>query len=487
MTATHTQASAAPAASPAGTGPPAPVPNGTAAGTGSDFMRISVAGSAGRADLAVPAALPLARLLPELLRHAGEEPGTDGGVRHGGWVLCRVDATRLDPAAGLAAQGVREGELLFVRHGTADTTPPLYDDVVEVITEHGSGAGWTARATRAVTAVLAAFAVLACCAALAAAPGRLPGGLGLGVAAFALAVAVLMSRAFGDVPAGTFAAVLAAPPAMLGAVLLLGGEGWGAGHLLMACVVLAVAGTLGPLLVGGGDGTFTALVTAGILAGIGAGICGIWGVAPDRAAAVTGPLALALTTVLPTVALRIARTPAPYVAGSAEDLEALPSQLEHAALRGRVARARKLLIGLVAGCQLVAGGATVVLFAAGELWPAVTGTALVLLILLRARLFKDAAQALIPLSTAVLATAGAVVFTVLRLSGDTVWLLGAMVPGAVLVALISGLVGLFAGRQRVNPRASRALDMLETTVLLSVVPLVLAVWGVYSTLLNFKV
>jgi type VII secretion integral membrane protein EccD len=252
-------------------------------------------------------------------------------------------------------------------------------------------------------------------------------------------------------------------------------------------VVLAVVGALGPVLVGGGDGTFAALVTAGLLACAGAAVCGIWGVSPARAASVTAPLALALTTVLPTIALRIARTPAPYVAGSAEDVEELPSQLEHAALRDRITRARQLLIGLVTGCHVVAGGGTVLLFAAGGLWPSVTGGVLVLLILLRARLFKDAAQAVIPLVTAVLTAAGAMTFLVLALAGERVPLLGVVLPGALLVALISGLTGLFAGRRPVNPRASRSLDMLESALLLSVVPLVLAVWDVYSALLNFRV
>lgn len=471
---------------PAGAAPGAPSAPGAPAG-GAEFLRIGVAGAAGRADLAVPAALPLAHLMPALLEHAGQEVGPDGGVRHGGWVLCRVDGTRLDPAAALAAQGVREGDLLFLRHGSAHTAAPLYDDVVEVVTEHGSGTAWPARATRAVAAVLAAVAVLACCAALLAAPGRLSGWLGLGVAVFALAVAVLMSRAFGDIAAGSLAAVLAAPPAMFGAVRLLGGDGPGAGHLLLACVVLAVVGALGPVLVGGGDGTFAALVTTGLLAAVGAAVCGIWGVSPARAAAVAAPLALALTTVLPTLALRIARSPAPYVAGSAEEIEELPSQLEHAALRERIARARQLLIGLGTGCHLVAGGGTVLLFATDELWPRITGGVLVLLILLRARLFKDAAQAAVPLVTAVLAAAGAVTFLVLGLAGERLPLLGAVAPAAVLVALIAGLTGLFAGRRRVNPRASRTLDLLETTLLLSVVPLILAVWGVYGTLLDLRV
>ncbi|WP_438363663.1 type VII secretion integral membrane protein EccD [Streptomyces marincola] len=471
--------------------------NGGTAGTrqapgGTDFVRVGLAGPAGRADLAVPTGVPLARLMPGLLAHAGEEPGQDGGVRHGGWILRRADGTRLDPSATLGAQDVREGDVLFVGHGHDDTTPPLYDDVAEVIGEHGVRVGWPAAATRGTAAALAAFALLAGCAALAVAPGRLPGWLGLGTALLALTVGVLMSRAFGDVRAGTFAAVLAAPPAMLGAVRLLGTEagtvdGFTAGHLLLACAVLAVTGALGPVLVGGGDGTFAALVATGPLAATGALLCAVWDVTPAEAASVTAPLALALTTVWPTLALRLSRMPAPHVASAAEDLETLPSQLAHDALRARIARARRLLAGLLAGSHLVAGAGTLVLFGSGELWPGVLGAVLVVLTLMRARLFVEAGQRAVPLATALLSAVGAAAFLLAGRTGESLTPLGVALPLALVTALVAGCVALFAGRYQVNPRLSRAADILETTVLLSVVPLALAVWEVYSALLNLRV
>ncbi|MDT0347686.1 type VII secretion integral membrane protein EccD [Streptomyces litchfieldiae] len=461
------------------------------ASAGATFVRVGIAGPTGRADLAVPTAVPLIRLMPALLRHAGQEPGPDGGVRHGGWVLRRADGTRLDTVSTLAAQDVREGDLLFIGHGTDDTTPPLYDDIAEVIGRDGVRVPWPTAATRWVTGSLATLAMLTACAALDAAPGRLPGWLGLATALFALAVGVLMSRAFADSRAGAFAAVLAAPPAMLGAVRLLGGGtgilgGSTAGQLLLACGVLAVVGAVGPLLIGGGDGTFATLVVTGPLAATGALVCALWDVHPARAAAITAPLALALTTLWPTVALRLARIPAPHVAATVEELEELPSQLEHDRLRARIAVARRLLLGMQVGSHLVAGGGALVLFGSTRLWPGVLGTVLVLLMLTRARLFKDTAQVAIPLATALLAVAGAAAAFVDDRFGETVPTLGVALPIALLTALVTGTIGLFAGRTRLNPRVSRAIDVLETTLLLSVVPLCLAVWEVYSALLDLR-
>ncbi|RMI29789.1 EsaB/YukD family protein, partial [Streptomyces triticirhizae] len=140
---------------PAASGADAPAPQ-------VEFVRVGLAGPAGRADLAVPASVPLARLLPMLLRHSGEDAGPDGGLGHGGWVLRRADGGRLTAAASLAEQDVVEGELLFLcRADDDDPAPPVYDDVVEVVGAHGVRAPWPASATRAGAGALAALAVLA--------------------------------------------------------------------------------------------------------------------------------------------------------------------------------------------------------------------------------------------------------------------------------------------------------------------------------------
>ncbi len=485
---THTLTSAPGPAPATGPAPTTPTTAPHRAPRTLEFVRIGLAGPAGRADLAVPATVPLARLLPMLLRQAGEDPGPDAGLRHGGWVLRRSDGTRLEASASLADQGVAEGDLIFLGHGDDDAMPPLYDDVVEVIGEHGVSSPWAAPAARRGAAALAALALLAACGALIAAPGRVPGWLGLATAVLALGVGVLMSRGFGDLRAGTFSGVLAVVPAVFGAVRLLGGDdGLGAEHLLLGCAVVAVVGALAPVLVGGGDGTFVTLVVAGPLAGVGAVLCAVWDVSPAEAASIAGPLALALTTVWPTLALRVARLPAPQLAATPEELELLPSQLAHETLTERVEAARRLLGGMVLGSYLVAVGATLVLFAATELWLSVLAGTLTVLMLLRARLFRESVQVATAMIAAFAAAAGAAAFALADRASQTAPLLGVILPTTLTVALVAGCVGLAAGRQRANPRLARALDMLETLLLVAVVPLVLEVWGLYGALLDWRV
>ena len=123
--------------------------------TGAGFCRVQIAAPTTRVDLAVPTAVPLAALLPSIVSFAEQ----DGAAPHG-WALSRLDGARLDPAAGLAVAGVREGELLLLHPAHETVGEPLYDDVVEVLGKGAAESGWSARDTRAAAAVLGTLAVL---------------------------------------------------------------------------------------------------------------------------------------------------------------------------------------------------------------------------------------------------------------------------------------------------------------------------------------
>ncbi|MEU2721527.1 type VII secretion integral membrane protein EccD [Streptomyces smyrnaeus] len=470
----------------------------SAARTGSAFCRIAIAGPRSRADLAVPLGVPLSRLMPALVRHAGEETGPDGGALHEGWALRTADGARLDGARTLGAQQVREGDILFLRHGIEDFGPPLYDDVVEVIGDGSAERAWPTAAVRRTSALFAGVAVVAAAAALAAAPGVLAGFLGLAAALLGIGLGALLSRAFADSVAATCAVVLAALLAAVGAVRLLGGGttqaargldafgGTGAAQLLLACAVVAAVGAAGPVVVGSGDGPFATLVAGGVLAAVGAFTVTVWDTSPARAASVCAPLALAVTTLWPALALRLAHIPGPQLASATEELERLPGLIGHGPLRVRVDRARELLTGLLAGSNAVLLGGILVLLGTGGLWAGVLAGVLGVLAPLRARLFRETPQVAVALATGVAALLGAAVLLVLDFAGRPLPLLGVVLPLALTIALVACAVGLFSGRRTLNPRLSRLLDTVETLLLLTVVPLILAVWDVYAALLELK-
>jgi hypothetical protein len=77
------------------------------------LARVTINAPQRRVDVALPEHVPLAELLPEVLRHAGEGLADDG-EKHGGWVLRRTDGVALATGQGLFPQGVRDGEVLLL-------------------------------------------------------------------------------------------------------------------------------------------------------------------------------------------------------------------------------------------------------------------------------------------------------------------------------------------------------------------------------------
>jgi type VII secretion integral membrane protein EccD len=447
---------------------------------GGGFCRVQIAGPTTRVDVAVPTAVPLAALLPGIVSFAEQ----DGAAPHG-WALSRLDGTRLEPAAALAVAGIREGELLLLHPAHDRLGEPLYDDVVEVLGEGTADSGWTPRETRAAAAVLGALAVLGAVR-VAMAVGTPLAGVVLGVLTLLLlGGGAALSHAAGDVPAGTVLGGLAAiSGAAFGVVLL--GPPVGAAHVVVAAAVAVLVAATGPAIVDGGDAVFVGLGLTALLTLLGGALMLLAGATPARAAAVAAPLALALTTAAPTVALRMSRIPRPPLPRTAADLAEVPGQLELDRVLDRVRRARHLLSGLVAGCYAAAAlGVAVLALDTASPWPAVLAAALTVLMLLRARLFRQRGQVAAPLVGLALILVAAVAAVTRATTNDAV-LLAVVVPVALALAAVAGAFGVWGGRRPLNPRLSRALDVLETLLLLAVVPLALAVWDVYRLLLEIR-
>jgi len=107
-------------------------PSGGAPGTGSGLVRVTVRGSHRSADLALPGALPVAELLPELTRTLGV---LDGQTAYAGYHLVTSDGRKLASDVGLTLQGVDDGAVLTVTAGVDDESPRVYDDIVEAMAD----------------------------------------------------------------------------------------------------------------------------------------------------------------------------------------------------------------------------------------------------------------------------------------------------------------------------------------------------------------
>ncbi|HEV8165930.1 MAG TPA: EsaB/YukD family protein, partial [Actinomycetota bacterium] len=99
---------------------------------GLGLARVTVAAPKRRIDVALPDNALVGELLPHLLRHAGEDL-PDAEDEQSDWTLRRVTGAELEVTRNLAAQGVRDGELLQLVPRRVDWPELAYDDVVEVV------------------------------------------------------------------------------------------------------------------------------------------------------------------------------------------------------------------------------------------------------------------------------------------------------------------------------------------------------------------
>lgn len=196
-------------------GPPAG--SGQPAGVG--LTRLVVFAPRRRLELAVPDHLPVAHLLPGVLRHAGEDLA-DEGLAHEGWVLHRTDGSALAAATSFAAQQVRDGEALHLVPRRVEWPEASYDDIVDAIAAgtRRRGAQWAGGATRVAGLEFAGIALVVglVTAALIGPPWTVTAGLSLGVAGVLLVTGTLLARALADASAGADVAAAAMPYAFLG-------------------------------------------------------------------------------------------------------------------------------------------------------------------------------------------------------------------------------------------------------------------------------
>ncbi|WP_203827265.1 type VII secretion integral membrane protein EccD [Actinoplanes palleronii] len=502
------------------------------------LARVTISAPHRRVDVALPEHVPLAELLPEVLRHAGTDLA-DAGERHGGWVLRRADGTVLEVGRGLHSQGVRDGEVLHLRPAHDEWPELEYDDVVEAVAEGARrrGGAWTPAATRATALTLAGVALTAGLAALIAADlrGDGAGWTGLGLAALLVLAATAAARAYAARSAAVVLGAFALPYAFTGAATLIaaagtptgpGGPGaastgWpgatgivaagiGGPELLAGSVATLVAAVLCGVGTAAGARIFTAGVTVGTLGAL-AAFTALAGGPAAGAAALLAVLVCGVS-VLPVLAIRLGRTPMPPVAlplGTAaeEDFFTTPAELNGAAERNdaaepgstaerdgsaldairrrpdravvfaAVGRADDLLTGLLLGHAVLVAGSVAVLATVHTLAARLLLGAAAVALLLRSRLFRARRQRL-PLIAGGLAGCLALGAGLLADAGPAA--MPAVTAGCVLLALLLAAAGETWPSRPSSRWPARAADLLDVLATVSVIPVACAVAGLYQ-------
>ncbi|MFV5996726.1 type VII secretion integral membrane protein EccD [Streptomyces sp. NPDC056231] len=487
-----------------GSGRPGP---GVPAGNGTGFCRVTVVAPDSRVDVALPEDIPVADLYPEILRLSGQSPAQGAPV---GYHLVRRDGTVLDSGRTLAGQRILDGELLSLRPFSESLPPAVFDDVSDAVATAVARDRtlWGDSLMRGAGLFGGSFLLVLLGFVLWNSDARhdmhgLPGVLAAVVAVLALALACVRARVYDDRGSSTALGIGAlANAAVAGAGLLSLGAGQGIGRLqfLLACAAVLVVAVILMIAAPGGDGLFVAFVFSAAIGLLVTFVAITTGMEPVETAAVCAPLSVGVLAFLPGLSTRFARLPIGFEPprttagdyGTSEPAPQGPVDADRIAAQAR--RGHELLVGLVGGCALVAVGAAAVLgfsdSVRGQLLALATGVAM----LMRSHLFRYTAQ----VGCALAAGLGALVLLGLGLSlnppadmlreavaGDstaldirTIWLTAAVAGAAAVITAI----GLIVPRRGVTPFWGRFLEIAEACVLLTLIPLCLAVFDLYHSI-----
>ncbi|MFD7498444.1 type VII secretion integral membrane protein EccD [Streptomyces sp. NPDC059832] len=478
------------------------------------FCRVTVVAPDSRIDVALPEDIAVADVYPEILRLTGQ---TQAAGIPTGYHLVRRDGTVLDGARTLAAQQVLDGELLSLRPFAQSLPPAVFDDVSDAVAsavtrdrhlwsdELLRGAGLVGGVLLLVLMGFVLWFADPVRHDMHSLPGIIAGSAGLLLTAFA----GVRARVYTDRSTAVALGLGALPLVLIAGSGIIGpdaGQGPGRLQFLLGCVAVLIASVALVALTPSGDAPFVAatfLATVGTLATF---VAILTEASATQTAAVCAPVTLGLVAFLPGLSARFARLPIGYASprtapGGYDDTladpyaepaaQGAPVDAERIAAQAR--RGHEMLLGLVGGCAAVVVGCGAVLGFSDNVWGQFLALAAGLAMLLRARLFRYTSQ----VACVLVAGLGTVALLVLGLSlnpptdllfdlvryGDrssldirTIWLSAAVAAGAALLTAI----GLIIPRKGLSPFWGRLLDLAESAVLLSLVPLCLAVLDVFS-------
>ncbi|MDS1270158.1 type VII secretion integral membrane protein EccD [Lipingzhangella sp. LS1_29] len=441
----------------------------------SGYCRVTVTGPQRWADLALPDTVPVATLLPQMVRVVAPDTAE---TRPGGWSLRTGTGEPLTPDMSLDTAGVREGDVLLLERVSAPARPARVEDVRGAVEDEvdESGGMWTPRTTAAFGMLLAALGPLAVLWTLTVthpfAGNIAVAGVGALVVLAMMAVAARRSMT------------------AVAHVLLIAAAAWGATATGLATMTVT-AGT-SPL-------TVVAFATVGalVLAALGwlvdelalshvatLVMLAIAGAVVSGTAALVDP-AQGVRALAALLALGVGVLP--RVALTMGGLAGLDYEVRHS---GEVATERftdtftasdRILLGIVLGLAL-ATGATLGLLTVlgGTVQDFLLAGLVAWLLLLRSRLF-DRIRHVLPLRVCALGGLGVAVVLLPEIAG---WL-GAWLPALVLAAAVACAV-LSLVRLADVPRASlrRTLNVVEIVVVVALCTALAWAMGLFDVVLG---
>jgi type VII secretion integral membrane protein EccD len=447
-----------------GMSPPAPL------GSAARFLSLTVAGPASAADLSLPADVPVAELIPDLVRLLSPDPEAALGT---GWGLSRLGQAPLSLDRGLTAAGVRDGDMVYLRP-LAEIEPATVADLVDAVAGAVDVRGglWTAAARRsAMTLAAAAALLLATAVTVHDLPLGVRVGVALGIAVLAVAGARLAAPRVGTLAAALLALSGVVPAGLAGGIggALLdpaGSAGVAAGTAVGVAAGAAAAALAVPAARGPAAAVAVAAVPAGAVVATGMAL----GASAGQVAAVLTVLSVCAAAQLPLLVAAL------HLGGAT----AREPGLDEHDVAARVDAAHHLLGWLSAGTSAGLAGALAVLALSTEPWElALAGTAS-LAAALGSRRQRFLGQGLPPLIAALAGLLCLELGLAARIGGGAKSAIGLALllwTSALLLTLV-----LAGGRSGSSALLRSRLRRLESLALVALVPLAMGALGVYTAI-----
>ena len=434
------------------------------------YSRVTLVNGTRRVDLALPDAVPLSDVMPQLLRFCAPEERPEEPAS---WTLGRLGGPNLSLAQSLTDAAVADGEVLELRTATAAVHSAYVEDVRDAVEDavDESGQQWRSRTTVGFSLALGAT-VLALTALLPAA--RQPRD------AVTLTLAIVVAGL--AVVAGWWAARLDhryAAWAMLATAALWGGvagwlaaqypEGWS--WAVSVAVALAAA-----LVVTGVARAITTAATAHLAAtallcaaGLPIGALSLAGYDPATALRIDAVLAVLVIGVLPRMSLTVGGL------ASADYRVRNFGLVTGDQLAARIRQSTALLSGSIPAVSLIGLAIGLVLTGSGSGWDRLLGLSVGLALILRSRAFSRIPHILPP------RIAGLIVLVAqgLRLSQERMdgrWSAAVVAAVAIVLVALSAVPLSDISRARLK----QLLNVAEMLVVASMVALAGGALGIYD-------
>ncbi|MGL6233782.1 MAG: type VII secretion integral membrane protein EccD [Segniliparus sp.] len=485
------------------------------------LCRVAVLGGNAQFDVGLPAEVPVAVLIPDLVAliqtrvpNLGGE-GSQNEARNQ-WTLGRVGQAPIPLTKTLAEAGVYDGDLLILRAVAAEESPLLFDDVIDAVARVNQHAfrHWSATAARYLgmaTLVIASFFA----ARLLFLYGSVPHAsrfedflapvLLIVWGVFFNVAGWIIGRRYHQHTTANVLSWCAVPFVFFGVMVAVPGA-IGLSAIWAACAVSFVIAIISSRISISGTVLHTALATLTLLVGVAYADMDIFHHGPQVVGAALVCAAIFIISAGSKLTIALAKLPLPPVptAGQAVDAEeidlhpsvegigaigamALPNAKD---LEQRAKASNNYLTGLVIASSLIAiGGALAAARPTADYpWQGIVlGLIVSIVLVLRGRSFTDLVQA------SVMISAGFILFVALVYSGGRgtlehqPWIALALGVALILFSIAFLIIGVVVPNQTYSPVMRRAGEVFEYVLIAIIFPLVFWIMGLYSAVRNVEI